>query len=260
MPKMSVPDPPILDPAAGWRRALNGLPLRVRVAFAREEFAADPPPVFQYLLDQFADRIPAQVWLSGLVENCLLRPGILDDSEATTVLRLALRHDGTFDQRLVAQVLDRPGRRWPGEVSEFEMARVLDILAAAVKNWQRIRIPMLRFLRVPYPFIRSRMATLSYALKPNDSWFDALVLDPDPRVRANLLEVMALEERLSPIRRDICQQAATDPHHRVQTTALFVLATFGLQEARPRLEALQSSGSGDWQRAAQWALSKLSVQ
>ena len=260
MPRISTPEPPLLEPRAAWRRALDGLPLRARARFAREEFAADPPPIFQFLLDQFADSgPPPAVWKAGLIENCLLRPGILEDSEAAATLRLALRANEGFDLQLVTAVLDRPGRRWPDDVPEFEMARALDILGAAVKNWQRIRLPLLRFLRVPYPFVRSRMASLSARLRPNDTWFDSLVHDPDPRVRANLIEAMASDEKLSPVRREICQAAARDPHHRLRTTALFVLTFLGLQDGRPELETLQRLGSPIEQRAASWALKRLEL-
>jgi hypothetical protein len=40
MPRISTPEPPILESKAAWRAALDGMPLRARAAFAREEFAA----------------------------------------------------------------------------------------------------------------------------------------------------------------------------------------------------------------------------
>jgi hypothetical protein len=182
---------------------------------------------------------------------------VLADNEASGTLRLTLRHAQDFDLRLVNSILGRPGRTWPEDVSEFEMARGIDVLGAAIKNFERVRLPMLRFLRTPFPFIRSRMATLSFRLKPNDAWFDSLARDPDPRVRANLIEVIALEENLTPIRRALCLRASADPHHRVQTTALYVVATFGSLDARPKLQALRHVSNESFQRAGAWALRKL---
>jgi hypothetical protein len=218
----------------------------------------DPASAFDYLAALLKEASPnRQIFQPALFSRALLTEGLLTDDQAIALTRLVLDHDSAFDVRLLSAVCERPGRTWPSQVSEWEMYRALDLLRHSLRNYGRVRILLLRFLRVPYASVRSRVAAMTPDLRPNDTWFDSLITDEDPRVRANIVEALEHEDRQTPARKVLVAKAAKDSHHRVRTTALYILALFGDVDAPRRLWECLDEPDPALQKAAAWALGRL---
>jgi hypothetical protein len=192
---------------------------------------------------------------SAAAIKAILKEGELSNSKAIDLAIATARIDSQFDVHLLQAVCDS-SRPWPEGVPEFEMNRALDVVKATARNLDRIRLLLLRFLRVPQTHVRARMAALSAILRPNDSWFNALMMDTDGRVRANAVEAIA-EFPLTSTRKRLLESAAQDPHHRVRTTALYVLSKNGDGQALATLHAIIAQGPDKFRRGAAWALVKL---
>lgn len=211
-------------------RAKTGLPVRASC------------PIAELLLE------------ADLLSIVLLDPEILPIEEAIAAAQPALRLDRQLDTRLLRR-MNRPGRLWPEEIPEAEMARLLDLLINLPAIHPTSAMMLYRFLKIDRPKIRSRAVRVISLVMDRDDWTEGALADPDPRVRANLVEALSRTGRpLSNRSLGLLHRASRDGHHRVKVTALLALTQAGDCGAKTELSHLADQDSGSLGRAARWAL------
>ncbi len=245
------------DVQTWWSSLVDGLSPETSQYLTREA-PAQSSDAFRFfserLMQPAASRLLVQ---GGVISRAILAEDLLTTDESVTLSRLAFSHDAMFDVKLLTDVCERPGRLWPDGVSEWEMRRSLDVIRQTIRNYSRVRVLLLRFLRVPHSQVRSRVAAMTGDLRPNDIWFDCLMSDRDPRVRSNVIQVIEEDDKLSPSRRALLIRASRDSHHRVRTTALYLLALFGDVSAAEDLRQCLQHPNPAWQKAATWSMARL---
>jgi hypothetical protein len=224
------------------------------------------PPSFLDFVCQAQPAMPRQthpatalLLEADLISIVLLSPEILPLDEAVAAARQGLVLDPKLDTRLLRRVT-RPGRLWPEEIGEPEMARLLDILASLPRIYPSSAMMLYRFLKVDRPKIRSRAVKVVTSAMERDDWTESALQDPDPRVRANLLEGLSKSGPPSARAMALFRRATRDAHHRVRVTALLALVRMGERGAELELRALAERETGDLGRAARWAIRSFESQ
>jgi hypothetical protein len=69
------------------------------------------------------------------------------------------------------------------------VARVLELLPL-ISDGARVMLRILRLLREPNVWIRSRVVLLVGQAKKDPRWLDPFLCDPDARVRSNAVEAL----------------------------------------------------------------------
>jgi HEAT repeat protein len=98
--------------------------------------------------------------------------------------------------------------------------------------------------------LRARAALLIARGTRSEALAAQLLTDPDPRVRANVLEGIA--DWLSGPQ--LLRESIRDPHHRVVTTAAVALERHDPEEAARVLRACAENGDWRFRAAAAWAI------
>jgi HEAT repeat protein len=133
--------------------------------------------------------------------------------------------------------------------------RLLALLSDA-PGGARLAYALIPYMRSADPQIRSKAALLIARTGFSLQWALRQLEDPDPRVRANVVEGIGASPEprrfLGALRR-----AARDPHHRVATTALIVLVRLGAQTAAEDLREMASHPDPRFRAAAAWAMGQV---
>ncbi|MBY0507993.1 MAG: HEAT repeat domain-containing protein [Bryobacteraceae bacterium] len=175
----------------------------------------------------------------------LLKQVALPWASRLLLAKLALRVDPDLDQALAREIL-----------SSHEPQLTQDLLE--ILSQTRVRAEVVErlapLLRSPHPRVHSKMAFLMARVAPEGAWVTEGLADPDPRVRANIVE--ALWHQKSPFANAIFQQAAADPHHRVAANAIHGLYLQGDPAALPKIRHLLLDTGGLDRRAGLWLLER----
>lgn len=190
---------------------------------------------------------------SGVIVTAISNPALLSLEDAVILATAAARIDIGLDHKILAHVA-RPSRRWPQEVPKPEIMRALTVIDA-FSDCERLVLPLMKFTRIEQPHLRSKAVKLLARGNRNPSWADAILADPNPRVRSNLIEEIAAQIGLKA--EPLLRKGAADPHHRVATTALLALYRLGDEASLEVLKTLQAEGDEMQRRAASWALRHL---
>lgn len=193
---------------------------------------------------------------SGLVLKAIMDPTALSSEEAARMARAAAQFDDRLDDKILTS-LTGGVRAWPDDVPEAEMVRAMELIDA-ISDCRRLVIPLVKFMNLRQPHLRSKAVKLIARASRNPDWAELILSDGDPRVRANLIDGMA--SQTGPHVDDLLRRAARDPHHRVAVSALLALAMRGDESSRDEIQELASSGSPMHRRAAEWALGRLNEQ
>ncbi len=165
------------------------------------------------------------------------------ETPLTSRIRLAkygVQVDADLDQQLADDLLK----------SDDHQLRhnLLEILSQApVRSQTLLRLTPL--LRDRNARTQSKIALLLARAEPEGEWIAEGLNDPDPRVRANIVE--ALWSHASEFARQTFARTASDPHHRVSANAIYGLYRLGDQSALRRIRQLLA-GSGLERRSGLW--------
>lgn len=133
--------------------------------------------------------------------------------------------------------------------------RLLTLLCQA-QGEVRVAYALMPYMRSADPQVRSKAALLIARSGLNPEWALRQLKDPDPRVRANVIEGIGS----SPEPRrflEALRQAARDRHHRVATTALIALFRLGEESAADALREMASHPDSRFRAAAAWAMGQI---
>ena len=244
-----------------WTMILAQIPRQYQQALAERVNFSDPPELYAFCMDEAMrsnTRETKRLVDTGFFEKAILTEGALLTEEACSLFQALNAVIENFDLKILTAVTNSQ-RVWPEEVSEWEMNRVLNIFRGSSPNIERLNILLQRFARAPHPSVRSRAVKLIGEAFRQESWFEKMMKDFDPRVRSNVLEVVSELKELNPFFKGLVAKAAEDRHHRVQTTALFVLAKFGDGVAATRIVELLNHRSEHFRKAARWAMRALAA-
>jgi hypothetical protein len=212
-------------------------------------------PLYTFLVETLENRTPASSALlrSNLLERLISDPELWPLPDAIRVAAAASRLDDRMDDRLMRH-LTGPPRVWPGGVPEAEIFRVLAVLDA-ISKCDRLLIPLMKFAKLPNKALRSKAVKLMARSSRNPGWAETLLSDPDPRVRANLIDGLAAQ---CGIQMDaLMRRAAKDHHHRVALTALLALCQGGDAASGEEIRRFAEHDDPQFRRAAEWALKQL---
>jgi hypothetical protein len=245
-----------------WTALLADLDPYQRSRVLKQIDARNPPSFFRFAKGCFAKESARQAGAeallleTGLLVRAVCNPGILSVSEAVELAREAIEYDPTFDAKIL-RYLSAPPRIWPEEVTEEEALHVLSILDR-FSDGRRLVAALVKFLALPFRKARSKATKLMARGTRSAGWVEVRRQETDPRVRANLIDGLRLQER--PLPADILsalEQYSTDPNHRVAATCLLLLAELGNSSAEARLQAMLNHPSLHFRKAAAWALKEL---
>ncbi len=240
---------------------LAQLPREHQQALAERVDFTNPPSLHAFCLEEASRSNPAETERlieMGFFERVLLTEGALETEEAQALFQTLAGASENFGFKILSAVASSQ-RVWPEEVSEWEMNRALNLFKDSTPNLDRLNIFLQRFARAPHPSVRARAVKLIGEAFRQEAWFERMMKDLDPRVRANILEVVSELKELNSFYKGLAARAAEDRHHRVQTTALFVLAKFGDQAAATRIVELLSHRNENFRQGARWALRTLAA-
>jgi len=246
-----------------WNLALAAISPAARRCIEKSIDPAKLPPFQEFLLNAIETDAAAgkagplsALLLGGVVAAAIVDPSLLSLDDALRLARAAMRIDDGVDYKILTHVA-RPSREWPSGVPNAEIMRVL-IVIDAISDCERLGLPLMKFARLNQPHLRSKAVKLLARATQNPRWAESILKDPNPRVRANVIDEIAaqLDAKAEPLLR----RAARDPHPRVATAAMLGLCRLGDKSSRESLENLAAHGDDAHRRAAAWALGQLHRQ
>jgi hypothetical protein len=244
-----------------WKELLHDLPPYARARVEALFPSGEVPPFLEFIVETVEKdaasgaRKPASTPLmdTGVLAHALSDPEILTLPDAVRLARAAAKLDRRIDEKLLNR-LTGSSRKWPDQVPESETARVLEVIDE-VSDCRRLVMPLMKFLKLPQKHLRSKVVKLIARASQNSDWAEVLLTDTDPRVRANLIDGLAVQ---SGHQIDLLLRAAAkDPHHRVAMTALLGLCQRGDESSCAEIRRLALEGDASHRVAAAWALRRL---
>ena len=190
---------------------------------------------------------------SGILIRVISDPELSELEEATIVAKAAARIDERVDAKLLT-ALTAASANGPHDIPPERLMRSLELIDA-ISDCRRLLTPLMKYVSMRDPKIRSKAVKLVARASQNNGWIESALSDSDPRIRSNVVE--GLMKQMGPRAEPLLRRAMHDHHHRVATTALLGLAQLGDASCRETLERLAAEGTENQQRAAAWALSKL---
>jgi HEAT repeat protein len=140
-------------------------------------------------------------------------------------------------------------------ISEKALNRLLD-LVQKLPGQERISLQYVKLLRHESDHVRARAVRMIARTNQNAGWVsDRLNAEPDPRVRANLIE--GLWETSSREKKAVFLKGTRDTNHRVVANALVGLCRMEDPEAPHRLREMAKHPSAEFRAAAAWAMGEL---
>jgi HEAT repeat protein len=196
------------------------------------------------VLKRQADTRGAQFVASLLVLSGLLLPALCDPSlshqEALDIARLAMRADSTTDVML--------GRASADRVASSRVIRILEKSAGG-----RDLVPLLlRLLRQPNPYLRSKAVLMLARDTHNVSWVRKTLADADPRIRANAVEAIWGVDTAEA--RELLRSLRTDANNRVAGNALLGLYRLGDAGVIPEIMAISTHEEPVFRATAAWVM------
>lgn len=221
------------DALPGVMRRLEGL-LNQR---SRPDFLEYVSELFQDAKEGSRNGIRDLLLESHILSRAMLHPGGLAPKDARTLLGAVIRYDSMFDTRLMQNLLAR--RTWPDQVPLEEIMRALELMEIC-PDPGRLSVALSKFARHPNARVQSKAAKILGRSASNLEWLRELFRNMDARVRANLIEGIAMRENVEPYL-DLVRMASRDQADRVSTMALALLAQRGHGVSRALLEMRRRS-------------------
>lgn len=224
-------------------------------------FGGEKPNFFEFALatlEAAGDRarpgtLAGALLESGMLFEAISNPALLPREQAIGLARATLPFNHHLDRDLLANLTDRV-LNWPHDVPRPKAMRVLHVIDA-ISDCRRLALPLMKFAALPNRHLRSKAVKLLARASANPGWADSILRDPDPRVRANLVDGIA--RHLERAGETALRKAVEDPHHRVSAAALLALARLGDVRSRELLGEMAAGASDVHRKAASWAISKL---
>jgi HEAT repeat protein len=218
-----------------------------------EMLTADPP-VFQTealsMLPEVRDPAPRKCLLELMLKANLLPacdPALAGLQEEAALVRELSELDPLLDMRLARRLSGFPAEGVPDEVAQ----RVLSLLCALPEN-ARVLPMLIRLVRHPSPGVRSKAALVIGRVSKTPQMTEEMLLEPDPRVRANAVE--ALWGVDSARARAVLREAAEDPNNRVAGNALLGLYRLGETSSILRILSMAAHPKAERRATAAWVM------
>ncbi len=205
------------------------------------------------LVTPTADTPGAQFVSELLVANGLLPlcdPTLLSLEEEIRMARALMESDPLLDTKL-ARRFSSGGISEIAKIDGDVAERILAILAA-ISDGTRILPMLIQVLRHPDPRLRSKAALLLGRTNKNAQWVEKLLSEPDPRVRANVVESLWGVDSASA--RTVFWEAANDPNNRVVGNALLGLHRLGESASIPRILQMAAHVDPLFRASAAWVM------
>ena len=179
-----------------------------------------------------------------LVTSGLLLPALCDPSlsyeQSLALARLAVRADSMKEVML--------GRASADRVASSQVIRILEQTAGG-----RDSLPLLlRLLRQPNPYLRSKAVLMLGRDTRNVSWVRKILADADPRIRANAVE--ALWGVDSPEARELLGSLREDADNRVAGNALLGLYRLGDATVIREIAAMAEHEEPKFRATSAWVM------
>ena len=187
-------------------------------------------------------------------EECcrhLCNPALLTAEAAAKLARALLHIEPRLDIRLAQAAVE-----WAGVSGgdQKRLRRCMYILEA-VGCGSRINSALVQLLKCPNGAVRSKVVDLLVRSSTNETNIRKWLRDPDPRIRANVLESLAEIGREVEWVRSILLDNLNDPHGRAAANAAVGLYRMGVEEpAVARLSEMALSGDPSMRCSAAWAM------
>lgn len=206
------------------------------------------------ILKRGEDSRGVQYLVALLVANGMLLEAICDPSltreEACALARAAVRIDPAADATLARGLAD--SQTGQGTVVVHDAPRLMEVLCE-IGDPSRMMASMLRLLRHPNPYLRSKAVKVVGRGSKSPKWVRQRLAEPDPRVRANAIE--SLWSVNTAEARSLLQFAITeDGHNRVVANALLGLYYLGDSSVLPTLVKMIQDESSVVRTSAAWAM------
>jgi HEAT repeat protein len=205
-------------------------------------------------LKKQADSRGGQYLVALLVANGMLLEAICDPAlnreQALALARSAIRTDPAADAGLARGLAD--SQTGQGSVVIDDPPRLMEVLCE-VGDPSRMMASMMRLLRHPNPYLRSKAVKVVGRGSKSPKWVRQRLSDPDPRIRANAIEALWGVDTSEA--KGLLQFAATeDNHNRVKANALLGLYYLGDCSSLGALVNMAADESSVVRSSAAWAM------
>jgi HEAT repeats len=182
----------------------------------------------------------------------LCDPALMDGSAAVRLARSLLFLEPRLDRRLANAAID-----YAATANQKPLRRCLEILEA-MRPCPSIGDALARLLKCVDGASRSRVVDILVRSSPDEAGIRKWLRDPDPRVRANVLESLVAAGGGAAWVRELLLEHLHDPHWRVAANAAVGLQAVGMEEpALARLAAMASSKDANMRRSSAWAMGRV---
>jgi HEAT repeats len=194
-----------------------------------------------------AQYLIALIVANGMLLQALCEPSLSKD-QALAIARSAVRVDPMADALLARKLADSAVGQ--GEAIS-DPARIIEILSE-IADPQRVLPSLMRLLRVPNPYLRSKVVKLIGKGSKSVKWVRAKLAETDPRVRANAVEALWGVDSMEA--RALLHFAAGDASNRVIGNALLGLYYLGDPAALDEMVKLSTHESNLFRATAAWVM------
>ena len=197
---------------------------------------------------------------SSLTLNILLH-GLLDSwaftrGDAIELAKELSRFDPLMDMHVASNFLERFEDDDDRHIDKSEVHRVLELIEDLSQNPRRVLRLLAALQKHNDSWVRSKLACMWARHVGPTPWVTLQLQDPDPRIRANIVEGF-WEAPLTSEKRQLLLKATKDPHQRVIGNALVGLARMGDDSALQRIQSLASHSSPDFRATAAWVMGEI---
>jgi len=170
--------------------------------------------------------------------------------QALLLARAAMRVDSLSDVTLARQLADSASEEG-SPLSPNEVGRLMEILAE-ISDGPRVVPSLMRMLRHPNPYLRSKAVKLIGRGGRSIKWVRSRLAESDPRIRANAIEaIWGLDSEEA---RELLRSAARDGNNRVAGNVVVALYRIGDCAAIGEMLKMAAHGSALFRATAAWAM------
>jgi hypothetical protein len=230
-----------------------------RARLLRQMYESDPENFINATVEQLAEHPDGPgarfllAFLDGrkLLVPALIRLGKVNREAMGVTARELQRCDGSFDLRLARQLVDESTDRVLVRHPDF-LAR-LELLGCVLSG-AKLAPLMLRLLQLSDRTVTSKAALLLGRVMQSPEWFVQHLTDPNPRMRANLVEALWHVEHFET--RSVFDLAAKDRDQRVAANAWLGLYRRGESRSLAGLARMARRPENAFRSSAAWAISQ----
>lgn len=217
---------------------------------------SDPPEFLSFVNKQWdlyktaSDKCGWDLLMDGqIILRAVGHPAVLSVEDAYRLSEYAMANDPLFDTKLLRRLL--ANRLWPEEVPADEVLRALEILSR-LADPQRLAMTLLKFSKFPDRRVQSKVAKILGRTVESMDVVEDLFQNPDPRVRANLLEGISLRKEIGLFQAYI-ERGLKDQNHRVSSFALAIKSRQGHAGSKALMRLRGNSKSEMLRKSAEYA-------